>query len=111
MQIPLQVTIRGMAASPAIVGLLHDKVKSLEHFQRHIMNCRVIVSKPHRHHDRGAEFEVSVEVRARGHLDVVVNGQCDADIQVAVRDAFDAVVRKLTERVNSFPRGAPALGG
>lgn len=105
MRIPLQITVRDFPASPPNLQLVRDKLDILDRFQGHITNCRVTVSRPQRHRDRAEEYEVTIEVRARGHVDIIVNRQRDGLLHVAMRQAFEAVARMLDESLRSSPRG------
>ena len=48
MQIPLQITFRGMQSSPAVDAAIRDKAGKLEHFHPRILSCRVVVEQPDR---------------------------------------------------------------
>jgi ribosome-associated translation inhibitor RaiA len=97
MQIPLQVTVRGMAHSPALDERIRTKVASLERFHGRITRCRVTVSGPDRHRQGGRQFEVGIEVHAPGQPVLVVTRQHDEDVHVALRDAVGAAVRQLED--------------
>jgi len=95
MQIPLQITMHGIARSEALDATIGEKVVAFERFRAGITRCHVTVSEVGRHRRQGRGFEVSVEVRAPGHEDIVASRQHDEDVHVAVRDAFDAALRQF----------------
>ena len=103
MQRPLEIHFRQMASSPAIEARIREKAAALERFSDRITGCRVIVEKEHRHHHKGNLFRVRVEIDAPGReLAVTHSGPRDhahEDVYVALRDAFNAAVRRLEDHV------------
>lgn len=101
MQVPPQITFRGMDVSEAIEARIRDRIEKLEHFHKGIMSCRVVVECGHRHHRKGRIYHISVDVKVPGH-EVAVRRDppehhAHEDINVAIRDAFDAVRRQLED--------------
>jgi len=103
MQRPLEIRFRQMEPSPAIEARIREKAAALERFSERITGCRVIVEQEHRHHRQGNLFRVRVEIDAPGReLAATHTGPKDhahEDVQVAIRDAFDAAVRRLEDHV------------
>ena len=101
MQIPLQITYRGMSSSPSVDALIIERTNKLERFSDRIVRCHVIVDVPHRHHRQGRHFSVHVDVTTPlGSIVVTRDPSSDAeprDLAVAVREAFDAAARQLEE--------------
>jgi cold shock CspA family protein/ribosome-associated translation inhibitor RaiA len=103
MPIPLQITFRGMATSPAVEAQIRDRVTKLERFAQHVLGCRLVVLAPHRHRRTGEIYVVRIDLRVPGH-ELVVNRDPEvtaqhSDVHVAVRDAFDVLRRKLEDSV------------
>jgi ribosomal subunit interface protein len=96
MQLPLQITIRDIDHSEALETHIREKAKKLEEFFTHIMSCRVVVEMPHKHHHQGKQFNVRIDIGVPGH-EIVVNRDHAEDVQVALRDAFDAAKRQLED--------------
>ena len=96
MQLPVQVTYRGMESSAAIEDAVRDRAAKLEQFHPRIMSCRVVIEQPARHKGQGKEFVVHVDLKVPGG-EIAVNRDHDADLYVALRDAFDAARRKLED--------------
>lgn len=101
MQTDPQITYRGLDASPAIDAIIREKLARLERFHERITSCRVTVEKTTRRGRKGHIFRVAVEIEVPGGV-VVVNrkpGDEDAheELNVAVRDAFDAARRQLED--------------
>jgi cold shock CspA family protein/ribosome-associated translation inhibitor RaiA len=101
--IPVQITFKDMEPSSALEARIREKAARLERFEGDILRCIVTVEEPHRHHHQGRLYRVRVEVVVpRG--DIVVTREspqnhAHEDPYVAVRDAFDAVVRQLEDHV------------
>ena len=96
MQIPLQITIRGIAPSEALEKRIRDKAAKLDEFFDHITSCRVMVEAPHKHHHQGMQYNVRIDVSVPGH-EIAVNHDHHEDVYVALRDAFDAAKRQLED--------------
>jgi ribosomal subunit interface protein len=103
MQRPLEIRFHQMDPSPAVEARIRDKAAELERFSDRITGCRVVVEKEHRHHHKGNLFRVRIEIDAPGkELAVTRTGPRDhahEDVYVAIRDAFNAAVRRLEDRV------------
>lgn len=96
MDLPLQITWRGIARSDALDAAIRDKAAKLQQFHEGIMRCKVVVEIPGRHKHQGKHFVVRVELKLPGG-DIAVNREHDEDVHVAMRDAFEAARRKLQD--------------
>ena len=96
MQLPLQVTYRGLESSAALEDAVREKAAKLEQFHPRLMSCRVVIERAARHKTRGKQFVVRVDLKAPGG-EIAVNRDHDDDVYVALRDAFDAARRKLED--------------
>jgi ribosome-associated translation inhibitor RaiA len=107
-QLPLQITFRGMAPSDAIESVIRERAAKLERFHGRIMRCHVTVDVPHRHHHKGRLYAVRIDLTTpTGEIAVTRNPSDDSaheDLHAVVRDAFDAVVRQLQDQVR-YRRG------
>jgi ribosomal subunit interface protein len=101
MQLPLQVVFRNMGASAAIEAAVRERAAKLERFYDVIMSCRVVVELHHRHHHQGNLYHVRVDLKVPGGEIVASRGpgehHAHEDVYVAIRDAFDAVLRRLED--------------
>lgn len=120
MQIPIQVTFRGLAHSDALDADIRERVGRLEEFYDGIVGCRVLVEMPHRHRHDGRHFHVRIELTVPGGAPIVVSHEPslhgplkdvevtahhkDTEIEsvhryasVAVHQAFDAARRRLQD--------------
>ncbi len=101
MQVPLQITFRGMEPSEALEAAIRKRAEKLERFYDHIISCRVAVERRHRHHHKGNLYHVRVDVTVP-HGEIVASrdpgkDHSHEDAYVAIRDAFDAVRRQLED--------------
>jgi ribosomal subunit interface protein len=107
MQTPLQITFRNLPRSDALEARIRDKAAKLEEFDPRIMSCHVVVEELDRHHHKGKQFTVRLDIRVPGH-EVVIDRDHHEDIYVALRDAFNAAGRKLEEVVRALRRDVKA---
>jgi ribosomal subunit interface protein len=98
MQLPVQVTFRDIPRSEAVETAIRGKVARLDKFSDHIMSCRVTVGIIEKHKHQGKLFNIRIDLKLPGS-EIVVNRDKAEDIYVAIRDAFDAVKRKLEEHM------------
>jgi ribosomal subunit interface protein len=98
MQIPLQISLRGITHTDALDKTIRDKVEKLERFSTHIMSCRVVLELAGRDKRHGKELTVHIDLKVPGS-EIVITHEHDEDWQVALRDAFDAARRKLEDYV------------
>ena len=99
----LQITFRHMDPSPAIEARIRGRAEELVQFYDRITSCRVVVECRHRRHQQGKLFSVSIDLTIPGR-EIVVGRDPGAnhaheDAHVAVRDAFDALRRRLEDEV------------
>jgi ribosomal subunit interface protein len=106
MQTPLKITFQNMEASPAIEARIREKAARLERFHDRIVGCSVVVDAPHRHHRTGQLYSVRITLEVPGRdIHVGHTGPKDhahEDINVAIRDAFDAAIRVLEDHVRTL---------
>jgi ribosomal subunit interface protein len=96
MQLPVQITFRGMESSAAIDTAVRERVGKLEQFHARIVSCRVVIEQPARHKQQGKQFVVHIDLKVPGG-EIAVNRDHHEDVHVALRDAFDAARRKLED--------------
>jgi ribosomal subunit interface protein len=99
----IDILFRNMDHSDAVDADIRKKIASLERFSDQIIDCRVVVDAPHRHSHKGGLYDVHINISMPGQ-DIVINrtgsrNHAHEDVYVAIRDAFDAAVRKLEEHV------------
>ena len=97
MEIPLQVTWRGLGRSAAIETAVRDAMDKLLHVDSRIVSCRVVVEQADRHKRHGRQFAVRLDIHVPG-AEIAIDHEHDEDVYVALRDAFADARRKLRER-------------
>lgn len=94
----LKITFHGMEPSEAVEQAARKKAEHLDQFAGDIMACRVVVDLAQKHKHQGQPYAVRVDLTLPGH-ELVVDRVQDEDVYVALRDAFDAMKRKLEDVV------------
>lgn len=96
MQIPLQITYRGIKRSEVLDQRIRNKTAKLEAIHPRITSCRVAVEERHRNQHQGNEFCVRLDIRVP-QSEIAINRDHHEDVYVALRDAFDAARRRLED--------------
>ena len=103
MQIPLQITFRGIEGTESIEANIREKAEKLEQFAEHITSCRVVIDSPHKHHHKGKIFTAGIDITLPGG-EIIASRHPDEhhaheDVYVVIRDAFNAAARQLEDYV------------
>jgi ribosomal subunit interface protein len=98
MQIPLQISLHGIGSSDALYNAIRDKADALERYCDRITSCRVVLELASRHKHKGRHFSVRIDLKLPGR-EIAVTREHDEDLQVALREAFDAARRQLEDVV------------
>ena len=96
MQIPLQISFHGVERSNALYNAIHDKVEKLERYYDRITSCRVVLELDARHKHQGKQLTVRLDIKVPGG-EIAVTREHNSDVQIALRDAFDAARRQLED--------------
>ncbi|MEW6296656.1 MAG: HPF/RaiA family ribosome-associated protein [Thermodesulfobacteriota bacterium] len=96
MQKPLQITTEDFPLSAAVEADIRERAAKLETFYDGIIGCRVAVEAPITHHRKGGPFNVRIDLTVPG-AELVVNRQAEEDLPVAIREAFDAMRRRVED--------------
>src|SRR4030067_3548303 len=110
MKLPIQIIFRNMESSAAIETAVRERADKLDQFYEHIMSCRVVIELHHRHHHQGNLYHVRVDLKVP-EAEIVASREpaehhAHEDVDVAIRDAFNAVQRRLEE----YGRRRPGAG-
>jgi ribosomal subunit interface protein len=92
----LQISFKGLPHSDALHQAIAEKAARLEHYYEHLVSCRVVVETPGRHKQHGKIHSVHIDLKVPGG-EVAVTRQENEDLQIALRDAFDAARRRLED--------------
>lgn len=106
-QVPLQITFRDMAHSAAIEQKVREKANRLSKFSDKIISCNVVVELTTKHKHQGKLHNVRINVATPGK-ELVANRNEQEDFYVALRDAFDDMVRQLERRTEISHREVKA---
>jgi ribosome-associated translation inhibitor RaiA len=108
MQPTVQITFRDLPKSPAIEQNILERASKLNQLFDKITSCRVLIEAPHRHHHKGKQYHVRIDLSVPGQELVVAHDpgkdQQREDAYVAVRDAFFAAQRQLKTYINKLHR-------
>ena len=96
MQIPLQISLHGIEHSDALYNAIREKAEKLERYYERIMSCRVVLELAARHQRKGTQYTARIDLKVPGG-EIAVTHAHDEDLQVALRDAFDAARRRLED--------------
>ena len=127
MKLPLQITYRNVAHSAELEQEVGARLTEFETFSEDIIGCRVMLERPHLHHENGNQCHVRIDLTIPGETIVVshqpsLHGALrdfdeaehtkEADIdaahlraRVAIHEAFDRARRQLQDAVRRH-RGA-----
>lgn len=102
MEIPLEITFRGVARTPAIEELIAEQAAKLEKLSDHIISLRVAIEKPQEHQASGNPFRVRLIARIPpGHELVADRDPLERDLHdpldKVIRDTFYALGRQVKE--------------
>lgn len=89
------VVFRDVDQSPALAFTINKKLEKLHRFSDSILHSRVVLESPHKHKTKGKLFRASIELGLKGNPVTVSHD--DPSAHRAVRDAFNAMERKLKE--------------
>jgi ribosome-associated translation inhibitor RaiA len=96
-QRPLRISSRDLDLSSSTRALISERVQGLEHFYPQLVGCTVLVQGPGRHHRRGGPYSVRLDLRVPDAEPIIVARQRAEDLQVAIRESFDAAQRRLED--------------
>jgi cold shock CspA family protein/ribosome-associated translation inhibitor RaiA len=96
MELPVQITAQDFRLSQAVEADIRERAAKLDAYYDRIVRCHIVVQAPVKHHRHGGPFNVRINLTVPG-AELVVNHQEDEELPVAIREAFDALRRKLED--------------
>ncbi|WP_157730593.1 HPF/RaiA family ribosome-associated protein [Variovorax sp. HW608] len=93
---PPIIQFDGIPRSQAAEEFVRSRVSQLERHFADLMGCRVTLSKESRHGQPGGFFSARVAVTLPGR-ELTVSHAHEEDAHIALRDAFDAIRRRLED--------------
>ena len=91
-----QITLHNIRRSPSLSARIRELSERLETHHPGILNVRVAVSHDTQRPAKGGTYSVVVRVRVPGR-EIVASHEHEADVYVAVRDAFNAMRREVEQ--------------
>lgn len=98
MKLPTDIRFLNVDRSAAVEEAIHERIAKIERQYQELVGWRVTVDLPHRHSPQARGFSVRVDVTLKGH-ELVVEHVSNDDVYIAVRDAFDAIRRRIEDTV------------
>src|SRR5437773_11559086 len=104
MQLPVNITYRGLKKSDVIDNLVLDHATRLETFCDHINRCDVAIEQPNHAHHKGNPYRVRIDVRVRPRHELVAEEQqmdngTHEPLKKVIHDAFKTMERQLRHLV------------
>jgi ribosomal subunit interface protein len=105
MQLPVNITYRGVEKSDDIDQFVLDKAARLEKFCDHINRCDVAIEQPNHGHQKGNPFRVRIDVTVPPGHELVsdekgVDNGSYAPLTKVIHDAFKTMERELRRLVD-----------
>ena len=102
MEVPLEISYRGVDKSDFIDEIIRKQVDKLEKMCTYMVSCRVVVEKRQMFQRMGNPFRVRIDVRVPpGHELVASRDSTEGDLHdklpTTIRNGFDAMRRQLQE--------------
>lgn len=113
MQVPLELTFRGVKKTEALDALVRGKVEKLHRVCDYLTSCRVAVERPQGNPSAGSSYRVRVAVQVpRGHELVAVRepsqGTVNDTLETVIHRTFDAMRSQLEQLVAKQRRDVKA---
>ncbi|MEJ2032976.1 MAG: HPF/RaiA family ribosome-associated protein [Deltaproteobacteria bacterium] len=102
MEVPLEISYRGVNKSDFIDEIIHKQVTKLEKMCTYMVSCRVVIERRQKFQKVGNPFRVRIDVRVPpGHQLVATRDSTEGDLHdklpTTIRSSFDAMRRQLQE--------------
>ena len=95
------ITYLNVEPSAALDAKVRERIAHLDRMFPNLNSCRVAISRDDSHHHQGRHYRVRIDVTAPGHELVADRAppqhQAHEDPFVALRDAFDAIERRVQD--------------
>jgi ribosomal subunit interface protein len=96
MQSPLQLSVRNCSLTNRLEEAIRERAHKLDRYCDKIISCRVTIECPHRSQQKGSSYNVKINMSVPGE-DLVVGREPHEDMEVAMREAFEAARRQLQD--------------
>lgn len=90
------IVYRDLESSPALNETIQKKLDKLFRLSDRLSVQRVVINAPHQHHNKGSQFEVSLEMHQDGKsLNI---SHADDSVHLAVKSVFGSAERAVKEQ-------------
>jgi ribosome-associated translation inhibitor RaiA len=105
MQLPVNITYRGLEKSDEIDKLILEYSARLEKFCDHINRCDVAIEQPNHAHQKGNPYRVRIDVTVAPRHELVaeeeqIDNGSHQPLNKAIHDAFKTMERELRRVVD-----------
>ena len=105
MQLPLEITYRGVEKTDEIDHFVRDKAARLDKFCDHISRCDVIIEQPNHAQHSGNPYRVRIDLTVPPHHELVVNEkpvehEMHEPLTKVINGAFKSMERQLKDLVD-----------
>jgi len=104
MSFPIQVAFHGLDHSGALEQKVREAVNGLTKFTNDIQKCRVAIEMPHRHHQHGNSYSVTVQLAVPGKTIVVTEESKAADAYLCIEQALHGAVEGARRALEEWAR-------
>lgn len=116
MQLPVNITYRGLEKNDKIDNLVLDHATRLEKFCDHINRCDVAIEQPNHTHQKGNLYRVRIDVTVAPRHELVAEDQqmdngSHEPLLKAIHDAFKTMERELRRVVDKQRREVKTHAG
>ncbi|HEY8051003.1 MAG TPA: HPF/RaiA family ribosome-associated protein [Ramlibacter sp.] len=98
MKLPVDIRFIGLEHSEALETTARERIARIDSTCDGLIGWRVTIEQSHKHQQHGRQIAVRIDVTLVGH-EVAVEHVHDEDPYVALRDAFDAIRRRIEDTV------------
>ena len=100
----IQITFEGVQHSDVIEGYIRNELENLRDVDAYVTSSTIVVTQPRAKHFSGDPYRLRVRLAVAGSPDINVNhdpgaGRRHDAMQIAVRDAFRIVRRRLEDAI------------
>ena len=109
MQLPVEISYRGVEKSDQLDQLIRDKASRLDRFCDHISRCDVVIEQPNHAQQSGNPFRVRIDVTVPPGHELVADErqgvhEMHEPLSKVINDAFKAMERQLKTLVEKQRR-------
>jgi len=109
MQLPVNISYRGVEKSDQLEGLIRSKAARLDRFCDHISRCDIVVEQPNQAQKSGNPFRVRIDLTVPPGHELVVNEKpvthdMHEPLTKVINDAFKKMERQLKSLVEKQRR-------